>query len=1121
MGKYRIGNDITVVWTVNDRNGDAYPLSGKDIHLYYTCEKGRYEAEIQIQDSNKIVWEFVGSAQKVLGGYSLTLEILQSNGKRSIKKDMCNAFTFVGKDCEADAIAESTNGDVAIYQEVITTNLDVYRIDPIIPTIGENTNWFVDGKDTGKPSMGKSAYIYAKENGYEGTEEEFAQLQALTPGLDGRLTDLENSWSNIPFEKGTGENSAVLKGGGNTASEKFATAEGENTAAFAPRSHAEGYDTVAVGSNAHAEGEGSVATGTASHAEGYHTITGGMLGAHAQGKYNNVDYGNPIHTIGIGTSESNRKNALEVSITGEHYILGVGGYDGINSGKATDVAKVIEGLATKQDLADLVDSAPDELNTLNELAEAIKENENIVDALNQAITKKVSKEDVSTINGNSLLSKTDIVTPIGYGHFGGKEKLNFSFNEKTQMYEAQTYETGKLFQVINGGVRVVRKVDLSMPNNVITYHDGNKFYYGTLQYESNENGYFYYFTKDELYDQSIDVLNNLYLDYDTELITVPEYFIDKEIPRKKDLDELSEQIEENEIFIKDLLDMKIDKEADDYYPQLSVGLADNLAGVDVVEGGFTLRRSGGGAIEDGVARVQSIKGNSVVWNQLVKNNLTEKTISGVTFTPQSDGGILVNGTASANSYYAITDNDIYVANHKVFLIGSKNNVGIMFGGHIKEINVNKDYIFSKAESFSNQCVLFVKNGSVIENVTIYPIVSDLTKAYPNNEPTTIEEFYARIPQGVNLNEYSEGRIINMNVDSLKSVGFNQWDEEWEVGGIDQNNGELTNINNTIRCKNFIPIVGGDTYNFTCTRTGIRMYFRVAMYDSDKKFIGSVQYGVYPSTSTSNPNFHNPWKFDDNASYIRFDIVADYGTTYNHDICINLSDAEKNGTYEPYISREQSLAMVKELFSEGMRSAGSAHDEIRFNKQNNKWEKREIKQKNMWELNWSVVGSNTPNVFHATIADIVKPSSSNDYLDGLLCSRYAISTKPSVSTMDDMSMLRYNGYVYVKDSSCADIAELKSALQDIILYYEPSGEEWVEIDDTFNLDYEVWNGGTEQVISKGASSPLKAEIAYGFNAVGKIKELEEKVNNGVGGGVSKEYVDNAIASAITNELNGDF
>ena len=59
------------------------------------------------------------------------------------------------------------------------------NIEAIIPYIGENGNWYVGDEDTGKPSRGdngpdgKSAYQYAQDGGYTGTEEEFtAKLAA-------------------------------------------------------------------------------------------------------------------------------------------------------------------------------------------------------------------------------------------------------------------------------------------------------------------------------------------------------------------------------------------------------------------------------------------------------------------------------------------------------------------------------------------------------------------------------------------------------------------------------------------------------------------------------------------------------------------------------------------------------------------------------------------------------------------------------------------------------------------------------------------------------------------------------------------------------------------------------
>ena len=64
------------------------------------------------------------------------------------------------------------------------------------------------------------------------------------------------------------------------------------------------------------------------------------------------------------------------------------------------------------------------------------------------------------------------------------------------------------------------------------------------------------------------------------------------------------------------------------------------------------------------------------------------------------------------------------------------------------------------------------------------------------------------------------------------------------------------------------------------------------------------------------------------------------------------------------------------------------------------------------------------------------------------------------------------------------------MQGVILYYEPTGYEWEAIEEAdFNTDYKVWNGGTEQMIADGPSSALRADITYGFNATGLLKQIK--------------------------------
>jgi len=80
------------------------------------------------------------------------------------------------------------------------------------------------------------------------------------------------------------------------------------------------------------------------------------------------------------------------------------------------------------------------------------------------------------------------------------------------------------------------------------------------------------------------------------------------------LNAVATDTESNNVAIEDLQDNKADRGG--YEPDLSVGVADHLAGHDKpTPSEFTFRKSGGGAILSGNARVQSAKGNSGGWNQ--------------------------------------------------------------------------------------------------------------------------------------------------------------------------------------------------------------------------------------------------------------------------------------------------------------------------------------------------------------------------------------------------------------------------------------------------------------------------------------------------------------------------
>ena len=132
---------------------------------------------------------------------------------------------------------------------------------------------------------------------------------------------------------------------------------------------------------------------------------------------------------------------------------------------------------------------------------------------------------------------------------------------------------------------------------------------------------------------------------------------------------------------------------------------------------------------------------------------------------------------------------------------------------------------------------------------------------------------------------NERNIIGFNGACINLCGFNVWDEEWELGAFDANGQPVAN-NNAIRSKNFIPVLPNTTYYFKC---GSNAYTSPFEYNADKNFINRIGYIVNQTFTTSS-----------NTHFLKIGMLASYGTTYKNDICINISDASKNGIYEAYI-----------------------------------------------------------------------------------------------------------------------------------------------------------------------------------------------------------------------------
>lgn len=311
----------------------------------------------------------------------------------------------------------------------------------------------------------------------------------------------------------------------------------------------------------------------------------------------------------------------------------------------------------------------------------------------------------------------------------------------------------------------------------------------------------------------------------------------------------------------------------------------------------------------------TLVGVSVVKNQIVPIPSSSKSITnnGITFVDNRDGSYTIS-TASGGAT-ASTNIDIdYMSipkGHKVFIIGSYANTSVSTHRWFLTSSGSNTY-FNNGDSVYNivdntvSLKLSVMSGDTISTAqTRKPSITDLTQRFGS----TVADFIYTQEQntagagvalcrmlGINGYEaFNTGTLVSSTPTAHKTVGFNQWDEEWELGDLNTTNGSNYPDNNRIRSKNYVRIMPSTTYYFKCPNNATVCY-----YDADKNYITTGN-----NTLTANSTFTSAT----NAYYMRFAVSSAYGTTYNNNICINVSKTTgtpKNGDYVAHESSTYNL-----------------------------------------------------------------------------------------------------------------------------------------------------------------------------------------------------------------------
>ena len=247
----------------------------------------------------------------------------------------------------------------------------------------------------------------------------------------------------------------------------------------------------------------------------------------------------------------------------------------------------------------------------------------------------------------------------------------------------------------------------------------------------------------------------------------------------------------------------------------------------------------------GMARVESVQGAAVKWNQNVRNNNTGTTATGITFTNNGDGSWTVDGTASAETFrYADNPQRQYlIVGHKYLAKGCP------AGGSASTYLYRDswwrsftDYgagaIFTVAEG-RQDCTpsIVVANGATVNNIVFRPQLFDLTTMFgAGNEPTTVAEFERMYPEA--YYPYSAPTLKPVRIAGIQSA--------------DENGDALDSVEWTAQTLRAAGSVRDElTAGELVTRVGVRAYQSGDESDATVHTDGTTTY--YPlATPTTTP-----------------------------------------------------------------------------------------------------------------------------------------------------------------------------------------------------------------------------------------------------------------------------